>query len=158
CINCKMTDEIEVDKLITTLAITGSTIGSLVFQSSSVDLLAMIRSNIHNFLGTPKKAMISDSTIAAFYPGALAFGRSDEVVCTNCVINQFGDSTYHTAGGVLEKGPGDNGVNNSYSMNDGVIIIPNGSSINAAADNGSGKVRLTVQSTAGLISGNYYLV
>src|SRR5262249_43286160 len=97
-------------------------------------------------------------TIGAFYPGAFAFGRSDEVVCTNCVINQFGDSTYHTAGGVLEKGPGDNGVNNSYSMNDGVIIIPNGSSINAAADNGSGKVRLTVQSTAGLISGNYYLV
>jgi hypothetical protein len=109
----------EADKLVGTIVLDGVTIRSIVFQSSSIDLLSMTRSAVTVSLnGTPKRALISDSTIRTLKPGAIAYGRSDEVVCTNCIISDI------IPGGVLEKGDPEIGVNNAYSMSNGIIMVP----------------------------------
>lgn len=143
--NCKM----EVDKLITSMVFDRVTIREINFQSSSTDLLTISNSSITAFLiGTPKKTVITNTKIADFRPGAYAYGRSDEVACTNCVVSKF------TAGGLLETGFGINPVQVSYSMSNGIISFPNGTAILGATNNGAGKVRLTVASTKGLASNN----
>ena len=125
----------EVDKLITSMVLDRVTIRQIAFQSSSTDLVTIANSTITSQLnGTPKKALISDTAIADFRPGAYAYGRSDEVVCTRCVFPKF------TPLGVLEAGRGSNPVNVSYSMSNGVITFPNGTAVFGAANNGSGKV------------------
>lgn len=140
---------IEVDKLITTMVLDRVTIHLLKFQSSSTDLLTMSNSTVRTQMtGTPKKAVISNTTIADFRPGAYAYGRSDEVVCTNCVFPQFNPA------GVTETGLGANPVNISYKMSNGIISFPNGTNILGASNNGSGKVRLTVASTKGFVTNN----
>jgi len=142
--NCNM----EVDKIIGEAVLDGVTIHILSVQSSSVNLLTLRNLVVTSQLnGTPKVANISDSTIASFNPGAYAYGRSDEVVCENCVLPAIAGM------GVTEKGSNDIGVNLVYSMNGGVISYPNGSNITGAANNGSGKVRLTVVSTTGFVTG-----
>lgn len=141
------TCNMEVDKLITTMVLDGVTINHIKVQSSSVDLITIRNSSItSDMIGTPKKAVISDTRIANFGPGAFAYGRSDEVACTNCVISSFNPA------GVFETGFGSNPVQVSYSMSNGVISFPNGTAILGATNNGAGKVRLTVASTAGLAS------
>ncbi|HXH44025.1 MAG TPA: hypothetical protein VNK51_09290 [Bradyrhizobium sp.] len=137
----------EVDKLITTMVMDRVTIRQVRFQSSSTDLVTMSGSTVTSqMMGTPKKAIISDTRIADFRPGAYAYGRSDEVVCTRCVISSF------SAGGVFESGFGSNPVQISYAMSNGVISFPNGTAILGATNNGAGKVRLAVTSTAGFAS------
>lgn len=141
------TCNMEVDKLITSMVMNNVTINQLKFQSSSTDLVTISNSKIiSQMAGTPKKAVISDTRIADFRPGAFAYGRSDEVVCTNCVISSFSPA------GVFETGFGTNPVQISYAMSNGVISFPNGTAILGATNNGAGKVRLTVASTAGLAS------
>jgi hypothetical protein len=114
--NCLM----EADKLVGTVILNGVVIKGVQFQSSSIDMLDMSNSNVTSFLsGTPKRAVISDSRIANFNPGAYGYGRSDEVSCTNCVLPVI--APY----GVTEKGPGDVGVNYAYAMSNGVITFSN---------------------------------
>ena len=88
-INTKMPDcGMEVDKLIDSMTLDGVTIRQIHFQSSSTNLFTMKNSNVTSTInGTPKKTVISDSTIANFSPGAYAYGMSEEVICTNCVMN-----------------------------------------------------------------------
>lgn len=138
----------EVDKLISSMVIDRSTINQVKFQSSSTDIVTISSSTIGQLIGTPKKAVISDTKIAVFGPGAFAYGRSDEVVCTNCVISSF------TPNGVFEAGLGANPVQVAYSMANGVISFPNGTVVSGAGNNGAGRVRLTVRSTAGLVTNN----
>jgi hypothetical protein len=69
--------------------------------------------------GTPKRAIISSSSIASFRPGTYAYGRTEEIVCTNCVLPAISPL------GMVIKGPNDAGVNTAYTMQNGVIIIPN---------------------------------
>lgn len=143
----------EVDKLITSMVMDRVTINQLKFQSSSTDLLTMSNSTvISQMTGTPKKAVISDTKITDFRPGAFAYGRTDEVVCTNCVIQSFNPS------GVFESGFGSNPVQLSYAMSKGVISFPNGTKVLGATNNGAGKVRLTVASTAGFASNDRVIV
>ena len=120
-INTKMADcYMEADKLVATMNLDGVTIKGIAFQSSSIDLLKMKNSNVTSAMnGTPKTAVISDSTISSFRPGAYAYGRSNEVSCTNCKLPII------SALGITEKGPNDAGVNNTYSMAAGVITVPN---------------------------------
>lgn len=113
--NCSM----EADKIIGTVTFSGTTISGLGFQSSSIDNLFFINSTATSFInGTPKFASISGSTVASFKPGAFAYGRSDEVICTNSTIGAFSNL------GILEKGPSDAGVNAGFTMSGGVISIP----------------------------------
>ena len=111
---------LEADKMVGTVVMNGVTIKEIGFQSSSTDLLSMSNSTVtYRLIGTPKKAVISDSAIANFWPGAYAFGRTDEVVCTNCALNVINPL------GITEKGPNDIGVNNAYQMANGIITVPN---------------------------------
>jgi hypothetical protein len=101
----------EVDKLIGTIAFDNVAIYDINFQSSSTNLVSIKNSNIrHALQGTPKRAVISDSQIALFKPGAFAYGRSDEVICSNCVISQLQPA------GVSAP---------VYPISAGVITIPN---------------------------------
>jgi hypothetical protein len=120
-INTKMTRcAMEVDKLITEMVLDGVTIELVEFQSSSTDFLTMRNSIVTSaIMGTPKKAVISDSTITLFRPGAWAYGRTDEVICDNCVLPNI------MVHGVIDKGINEAGVNNTYTMSGGVIVVPN---------------------------------
>jgi hypothetical protein len=83
------TCNMEVDKLITSMVLDRVAISQIAFQSSSTDLVTISNSKITTRLnGTPKKALISDTAIADFRPGAFAYGRSDEVVCTRCAFRR----------------------------------------------------------------------
>jgi hypothetical protein len=120
-INVSMADcTMEVDKLIGTIRMTGVTIREIDFQSSSTDLFEMSGSTVtHVIQGTPKKAIITNSTIESLNPGAYAYGRSDETICTNCVI------THIAPMGLLNAGLGlGRGVNHDYTMNGGIITVP----------------------------------
>lgn len=121
-INTNMVDaDVEVDKLVTEMVLDTCTIRILDFQSSSVDLLRARRLNVTNSMhGTPKKAVIYDnSTIALFRPGAYNYGRSDELIVADSTIPVL------SVMGVIDKGVGELGVNNCYTMVSGVIIVPN---------------------------------
>jgi hypothetical protein len=109
--NCGM----EVDKLIDTLTFIGGTIRAIFFQSSSTNLFMMNGTNVSSTInGTPKKSVIANSTIAELHPGAYTYGRSDEVDCSASVINAVSPF------GVIEQG-----VNATYTMSGGVIMVPN---------------------------------
>jgi len=78
--------DVEADKLVSTVSVENSTIHQIDFQSSSIDLLNMSNSNVTIMHGTPQQAVISNSTVDTFGPGAYAYGRSDEVTCTNVSV------------------------------------------------------------------------
>ncbi|HEY6329167.1 MAG TPA: hypothetical protein VI756_07510 [Blastocatellia bacterium] len=106
---------IQMDKLVGTVTITNATIGSIDFQSSSINSLVMTGSTITNYLhGTPKTTTISNSTMGEFWPGAWGYGASNEVTCTNCVIN----SPLTPLG---SQGP----AWGTYTMSDGILTVPN---------------------------------
>ena len=111
----------EVDKLIDTMAITGGKIRRIFFQSSSTNLFTMDGATVTELInGTPRKTVISNSTISSFNPGAYAYGRTEEVTCANCILGSIGEY------GVVDKGGlQDVGVEVLYSMSDGVITSAN---------------------------------
>jgi hypothetical protein len=120
-INTNMSScSMEADKLVDTMVLNGVTIASIAFQSSSVNLLNMSNTTVTSWMnGTPKKAIISSSSLASFRPGTYAYGRTDEIVCSDCILPAIWPL------GMSVKGPNDAGVNSSYAMQNGVIITPN---------------------------------
>src|SRR5262249_54508550 len=76
-INTNMPDcGMEADKLVGTVVLDGVTIRQINFQSSSIDLLSMNNTVVSAALnGTPKKAVITSSTMNTFKPGAFYYGR-----------------------------------------------------------------------------------
>jgi hypothetical protein len=120
-INTNMSScSMEADKLVDTMVLNGVTIASIAFQSSSINLLNMSNTTVTSWMnGTPKRAIISSSSIASFRPGTYAYGRTEEIVCINCVLPAISPL------GMVIKGPNDAGVNTTYTMQNGVIIIPN---------------------------------
>ena len=55
------------------------------FRAPPPTYFQMTDSTVTNVIeGTPKRAVISDSTIASLNPGAYAYGRSDETVYELC--------------------------------------------------------------------------
>ena len=141
------TCNMEVDKLITSMVLDRVAINQIAFQSSSTDLVTISNSKITTRMnGTPKKALISDTAIADFRPGAFAYGRSDEVVCTRCVFPNFSPL------GVTEGGLGSNPMNVSYSMSNGVSRFRTGPPCSVLPTTAPARYELTVASTAGLVS------
>lgn len=121
--NCTATNcTMEMDKLIETVTFDNTTIGCIANQSSSVNNTIVKNGSVVGlFLGTNKKMTVDGSTVNQFVPGPLFFGRSDELIFRNAVINQL------DMGGLLDKGgSGDPGLNNvvGASMNGGVITMP----------------------------------
>jgi hypothetical protein len=118
---------LEIDKINGTVSFAGGTVYEIDFQSSSTDLISMDGTRVtHGIIGTPKKFVANNVSIAEFDPGAYAFGRTDEVVCTYCAIATFNPKGVVTAGTVTNVG-----VNNYWTMNNGVITIPNAYSTGA---------------------------
>jgi hypothetical protein len=112
---------LEIDKINGTVNFVGGTVYEIGFQSSSTDLLSMDGTSVtHRLIGTPKKFVGNNVSMAEFDPGAYAFGRTDEIVCTYCAIATFNPKGVFTAGTVRAVG-----LNNSWTMNNGVITIPN---------------------------------
>jgi hypothetical protein len=112
-------DNIEADKLVDAIIFNGGSLGSIDFQSSSIKFVQADNLNVLRYWnGTPQKAIITNSHLAAFRAGPLGYGRTDEIIMNNTVIDQF------DAVGV---GAGNTGVDiRSYmSMNNGVISVPN---------------------------------
>jgi hypothetical protein len=104
----------EVDKLVGTLVISGVNIHKVVFQSASVNLFRMDGTSVTSSMnGTPIKSVISNSTIASFQPGAIAYGSSNETTCTGCVLGEI------AIGGFLEKN-----ITTNFSMNNGILTVP----------------------------------
>ena len=118
CYGCTVGVIIEVDKLVKHIELRGGTYTTLDFQSSSIDTLVADRVTA-SFVGTAKKAVITNSVLANLRPGAFAYGRSDETICSSCVISSF------SKGGIEEKGPSDAGVNVGYTMSSGIITVAN---------------------------------
>jgi hypothetical protein len=103
----------EADKLVESVVVNGGTLRGFDFQSSSIDLLQMNGTTVTGFIhGTPKKAVISNSHIADLHVGTLWYGHTDEVSCTNCVIDSFGTSGTNMT------------VNDLFTMNNDTIIVP----------------------------------
>jgi hypothetical protein len=110
---------IEVDKLVTTMNVTGGTLGGLAFQSASVDTLNMNGTTVSGFMnGTPKTADLSNDNIANLGVGAYAYGASSEITVANSVLGSIAGY------GVYENGEG-SGLESVYSMSNGVITSPN---------------------------------
>jgi hypothetical protein len=116
---------LEVDKCLESLVISNSTMGSVNFQSTSVDALTASNSTFAGFItGLPKRASFNGCTMAYLGWGAGAFGRADELTCTNCVITDFAVGSWLYKGGNSYLGD-DLGVDGgSNSMTNGIIKIP----------------------------------
>lgn len=143
--------DIEADKIIGTVTYNNVSLRRLKFQSSSTDRLEVNDSKFSNgFAGTPKVAVITNSTIPTLQLGPTSYGVPTSASCTNCVITNT-----IQAGGLVEKGPSDVGANFYFTVKNGVFSYPNTVAVTGIADNGSGAVRLTVPSTRGWATGAF---
>lgn len=147
CLTCTMAAEgMEVDKLIGSVTISDTTIRKIDIQSSSVQNMTLTNVTITESMdGSPRDLLtITNSSIADFRPGVTRYGISGALKCNGtCTFPIFS-----VGGGVTL----DN-MDTWFSMSGGIINVPPTLSVSGAADNGAGKVRLTVTSSAGQIEG-----
>jgi len=127
--NVDMTScNIEIDKLIGTLNVTGGTTRFWKFQSSSTNTMnATDHTVVVSMNGTPKvfngdnvtfQCSGCSGSAGGFQPGAYAYGRSDETICLNCSITR----------GIQQGGLAqavDNSGHTLCSMASGIITCPN---------------------------------
>jgi hypothetical protein len=115
-INTNMsTCNMEVDKIIDTLVFSGVTIHQVIFQSASVNTLQMDNTTVTSLINaTPITSIISNSNIASFNHGAIAYTVSKQITCTSCVLSSIG------SGGFVEHN-----VNTSYTMTNDTLVISN---------------------------------
>lgn len=78
----------ESDKIVDTLQMDNVSLGRLVFQNGGSNNLFLCNrcTATDGGLGTPKRAVITNSTMVDFSVGAIGTGATQEVVCTNCII------------------------------------------------------------------------
>lgn len=120
--------QIETDKIVKTWNITNSTIRRVTIQSSAFDTINISGSTVDKWIGSPKKLNTSNFTITcsgcvagtdtALALGTVAYGVSDESICTTCSIG---------AGDFSQTAPAQqvNATGRAWSMSGGVITIPN---------------------------------
>jgi hypothetical protein len=144
--NCTHANTMEVDKLVTNFIADGTTWGTLDFQSSSITNVTL-NSFTGNVVGTGLNTRITNSTIGTLDAGAFNYGCSGDLDISDTSV-----TTWQTAG-MVEKGVSDAGIQNSMSKANGIISIPNGTTISNISDNGSGKARYTVAKSAGFVAG-----
>lgn len=112
----------ECDKLISNMIVDNTSVERLTFQSSSIDHLHVTGGSIiGEMFGSPKRMTIDSACdIGTLRPGALSYGSSESFECEDSVV----DALLHT-GGITDKGGmGTTGVNNVYTMENGVIRAP----------------------------------
>lgn len=139
---------IEIDKIIGTLTYTGTTLARLSFQSSSTNVLNWTGGSLTTDMnGTPKVANITNLTTPILKIGPYAYGVGKSATCTNCVITNEMDGS-----GLTEDGR-QVGAIPFYTVSGGVFSYPLGVNATNLTNNGSGKVRLTVGTSAGWVTG-----
>lgn len=119
---------IETDKLVKSWIIRGTTtVRHVGVQSPSIELIDADGLTVtKNWLGSAKRQLFNNVTILGtglspgdpiFTVGAIAYGVTDEVSCTNCNVSG-------ATGGVITKQP-DLAPTTYWLMSGGVITIPN---------------------------------
>lgn len=89
----------EVDKILDSVTITNTAIAEVDVQSSSVHTLTMSSGTVvsGNINGTPQRFVGNGLTVGGtFGVGAIAYGGSSSVSCTDCVLAVIGSGGYHT--------------------------------------------------------------
>lgn len=141
---------IEADKMVGTLTYKNTILHRLKIQSSSIETLiwdggSFVVTGGGNFAsgidGTPKYAFISNITLPSLKIGPWAYGVGKSAICTNCVFLENSGQSYTS------------GVVPDFTISSGIWSYPFSANVSAMADNGSGKVRLTVDSSAGWVAG-----
>jgi hypothetical protein len=139
---------IEVDKIINNLTYQGTTLRRLMFQSSSTNTLTWDGGAlILDMNGTPKVANISNLTTPTITLGPYAYGTAKSATCRNCTI------TNEISGFGLTENGSNAGAIPFYTVSNGVFSYPLSANVSGFADNGLGKVRLTVPDTTGWVTG-----
>jgi hypothetical protein len=142
----------ESDKLIDLIHMEDFTWGTLQFQSSSIKQVRLKNGTLNTKIqGTPRDIIIDNVATADFRPGSSGYGSTEKITIINSPL--LGTTTFTPDANTAIKGVNDVGLNNCYTMVNGTIIIPNGQLVSDCTDNGSGKVRLTVPTTAAFITG-----
>lgn len=143
---------IETDKIVKTWNITDSVLRKVTVQSSAFDTINVSGSTIRTWAGSPKKLNVDSSSFPcsgctagdqALQVGTVAYGASDESICTNCDVSTGIFSTSVPSQPV-------NAANRSWSMSGGVITIPNGYSWNPCCNESETQTR-------GLVPGHYFV-
>lgn len=128
-INCVTSGQgMEIDKAVTEAILDHTTVKNnyINIQSSSVDQLTIQNGcDLVGICGAPKRIVANNSRIRWFRPGATTHGRTDSLTFTDCQMDQIGDDYYHSLGHMQERGKNQTGVNNEWTVNNGVIAIPN---------------------------------
>jgi hypothetical protein len=113
---CIIPSSVEVDKLVETVTFDDCTFnGDIDVQSASVDCLVVTGCTgaSHGVVGTPKKALIENSTLSTLRIGPGGFGQASELTVSNCTI-----SNNDPIGGRLYL------LSNVTSITNGIITIP----------------------------------
>lgn len=139
---------IETDKIVKTWNITNSTVRKVTVQSSSFDTINVSGSTIiQAWFGSPKKLNIDSTSLPCpgcvagdqlFQVGTVAYGASDESICTNCDISSLGVFSPKSPSQQVDD------PNLPWSMSGGVITIPNGYSWNACCGQSELQTRVFV--------------
>lgn len=130
------TCQIETDKIVGTWNITGGSIKKINVQSSSIDTINVDGTAIDAWFGSPKKLNIQNSTATStIQVGTLAYGASDESICTNCTTPDFGRNT------PIDRA---NEASHPWSMSGGVITIPNAFSASGCCQYAETQTRILV--------------
>lgn len=138
--NCSM----EVDKIIDTLTLTNVAIRIIDFQSASTKYFTVSGGSVTTALnGSAKtRTTITNASISSFAPGARLNGASGAVSISNSVLSDI------SFGGRFQSN-----VNLRGTWSNGRLAVPHNFAITSAANNGSGLIRLLVNSTAGYSTG-----
>lgn len=134
--------QIEIDKVIGTAIFQNTTVKTIDFQSASVQDFQLINSTVTNLNGNGIKTTISGSTIASFQVGAHSYGASGEVIASNSTLSA-----------ISSGGAGLASINLRGTWASGQLTVPHNFQVISAANNGSGLIRLLVDSTAGYSTG-----
>lgn len=146
-INSDLTScNIEIDKINTNVTYDTVVVNKLVTQSASNYYINVLNSTVLSTItGTAGRLFTINNSTIANLDDAPFYGAGGAISITNSAVTGF---TPFNLACCTQKD-----INLQYTMSAGIISVPSHRTITAAADNGSGKIRLTLNSTTGLLAG-----
>lgn len=136
--------QVEVDKIITECVLDGCTIGNKIdFQSASITTLTMNNCSIDECYGSGITSTITGCTLGIFQPGPSVYGVGGDLIISNTSVTEW------------REGGNVTNVEQSGTMTSGVIRMPDGQDVIGITDNGAGKARFEVASSAGYFAGKF---
>lgn len=148
--NCTANVISEVDKLISNMTMDGCTWKTLDFQSASVTNLIINNCTMESLVGSGIDSIVTGSSFSGYVqPGPFAYGCADSFEISNCSVAEWRPGGYSGAYALV------NSPERYGTMAGGLIALPNGTNVTNITDNGSGKCRFTVLSSAGYTAGKF---